>query len=1061
MHQVGEHAHGLDGRRRRGSASASPPATVRAGPRSDPRRPPSGRGARAGSTTPGPRTRHRRTDRAGGGSTAGRTAPRSPGRARSRRRPRAAASRRRASRAAGTPPARASQPEQAPRDRDATPRGRRPRRSCRRAAAPQRHAAADVRGVRGPAAGRCRRSGGARRSRPIGRRRRRRRPRVRHRCAAGAARATRGWSSPRCRPSRPPARGRRPAPTAAGRAVARRDDRRHRARASGRRRRCRRCRRRRSALPSLSSRRDGSGSVHGRRGGAMDSSAAAAAISPTVRPTSTTRADWKPSSSPGPSRTTARPAADRRIAEGPASPTTSIASAASCRRSAIRRSVLVRISSLTTPLGRWVASTRCTPRLLPRRATSTSEWSRCGCSSASAANSSTTITSRGSTGASSAARAAVRSLHPWARSTCSRAVTSARRLRRTRSASRGSRSVTVPTTCGSPARSSNVAPPLKSTSTKARRSGGTRAAIETTSARRSSLLPDPVVPATSACGPSRTRSMSTTPSAASPSGPPGRGSAPASRHRRAMVPRSRSSAGASSRSSATSSGNARASSTGASGSLHGARADAIAAAARRPMPISRPRSTTTGSSTSAPSARTSPSPSTRSPPSVAAWTTAPHIAGTGSPSPTCTSSAASGRRCSRRRTPLVRTATSSTSSVTTSRCRSGGAVGRDPAAPDEADADHSDTSAATDVASWPTTPAGVRWTWGSPAAHDQRSGWDDTTSNDQSAGPVVTANCTTSDRTTASAWAPVTATRAPIARSTTTGAASRTARPPPIATDTGPSPTTAVNASPCAGRRSHSSTGARRDAVAGPDEPRMGDTSVCRDGRAPSVVIGGAPGRLCCLRPPPPSATTGRPHGADRPRADRHQRTDGAHQGEHRLPEGRRHRATDGEGHQRRQHAGARRPGFSVDDPVEVVEVRRRRRRTAAAVRHAGADVPPVHLGAGAAHPSRRTGRRSQSRSNRSTLDPIARPESTSTTGRRPASWHHVGDVGEPAAPSIPGRSSSRWNGSSPGSSQRTAASGDRPTTWRPGGRTTVAPASGPAAHTRRHASDAGSPGPG
>src|SRR6266508_3749841 len=45
---------------------------------------------------------------------------------------------------------------------------------------------------------------------------------------------------------------------------------------------------------------------------------------------------------------------------------TSLDSLASVTRRAIRRLVLARMSALTTPAGRWVASTRCTPRERPR-----------------------------------------------------------------------------------------------------------------------------------------------------------------------------------------------------------------------------------------------------------------------------------------------------------------------------------------------------------------------------------------------------------------------------------------------------------------------------------------------------------------------------------------------------------------------------------------------------------------------------------------------------------------------------------------------------------------------
>ena len=76
--------------------------------------------------------------------------------------------------------------------------------------------------------------------------------------------------------------------------------------------------------------------------------------------------------------------------------TTSRESAGSTTRSAIRRFVFVRIESLTAPAGRCVASTRCTPRLRPRCAMSTSASTKSGSSATSVANSSTTTTRRGS-----------------------------------------------------------------------------------------------------------------------------------------------------------------------------------------------------------------------------------------------------------------------------------------------------------------------------------------------------------------------------------------------------------------------------------------------------------------------------------------------------------------------------------------------------------------------------------------------------------------------------------------------------------------------------------------
>ena len=89
----------------------------------------------------------------------------------------------------------------------------------------------------------------------------------------------------------------------------------------------------------------------------------------------------------------------------------------------------------------------------------------------------------------------------------SRHRTSARRLSIARRAPAPSRSVMTPVTCGTPASASNAVPPLKS----ARRKLTSRVECVAHSARihviSSSLLPEPVTPATTACGPSPTRSM--------------------------------------------------------------------------------------------------------------------------------------------------------------------------------------------------------------------------------------------------------------------------------------------------------------------------------------------------------------------------------------------------------------------------------------------------------------------------------------------------------------------------------------------------------------------------
>ena len=74
----------------------------------------------------------------------------------------------------------------------------------------------------------------------------------------------------------------------------------------------------------------------------------------------------------------------------------------------------------------------------------------------------------------------------------------------------------MPVTWGRSRIGSNAAPPLKSTRRNDTRSGGWHRAIAVSHARRNSLLPLPVVPATIACGPRPTRSSSSAPSAVTP-----------------------------------------------------------------------------------------------------------------------------------------------------------------------------------------------------------------------------------------------------------------------------------------------------------------------------------------------------------------------------------------------------------------------------------------------------------------------------------------------------------------------------------------------------------------
>ena len=172
------------------------------------------------------------------------------------------------------------------------------------------------------------------------------------------------------------------------------------------------------------------------------------------------RAAWNTTVSLGPRRSIARPGARRGKRAGASSPTTSRASALSCRRRARRRLVLARMSSLTTPAGRCVASTRWTPRLRPRWARPTS------CRGTSAARRPARRTRRsrrrGAAAADHGRTTGTRRgrMAPTARRMRSRRRNSASRLVSARSASRSSRSVTSPTVCGRSAQASNVAPPL-------------------------------------------------------------------------------------------------------------------------------------------------------------------------------------------------------------------------------------------------------------------------------------------------------------------------------------------------------------------------------------------------------------------------------------------------------------------------------------------------------------------------------------------------------------------------------------------------------------------------
>ena len=95
---------------------------------------------------------------------------------------------------------------------------------------------------------------------------------------------------------------------------------------------------------------------------------------------------------PAPATSSPRPRAAAGIAAAAALPTTATLSAGSSTRRQIRRVMLASTDSRTTPAGRCVHTTRCSPSERPRAARSENTVWRSGSSATSAANSSTTMT---------------------------------------------------------------------------------------------------------------------------------------------------------------------------------------------------------------------------------------------------------------------------------------------------------------------------------------------------------------------------------------------------------------------------------------------------------------------------------------------------------------------------------------------------------------------------------------------------------------------------------------------------------------------------------------------
>ena len=309
-------------------------------------------------------------------------------------------------------------------------------------------------------------------------------------------------------------------------------------------------------------------------------------------------------------------------------------------------------------------------------------------------------------------------------------------------------------------------------------------------------MPAPVVPAISACGPSRTRSTSTTPSSDTPIGAAGAGSSPPDRHDAAIAAAVRGTPDRSPiRMSVVSSDPAPA---GSSGSENPARRCAIRHAVSVASPATWRRSDPTAPSAGCQRAR----------PRAPTSSTERQTAGTASP-PSIVAIVVTGRSEARnRRSGLVRVASAAGTSVRTT-TRRASSSSRSNASVSACESPCSNTV----FVSCPVAACG------SHAAQAWRATSSVITMRRQSAGPHCTASCTTSDRATAGASSPTIAMALPasaarsisIDTSRSRDAASttdrRSGRSVSMSTPSGsshlaePQPARTRNASPWAGRR--------------------------------------------------------------------------------------------------------------------------------------------------------------------------------------------------------------------------------------------------------------------
>ncbi len=208
-----------------------------------------------------------------------------------------------------------------------------------------------------------------------------------------------------------------------------------------------------------------------------------------------------------------------------------------CTRRQTRIPALASICAGRLPSKFWVTSSRCSPSARPMRVIDSSSLS---CSrppslASSSPNSSTTTSRRGSGGSSGLLARARRYestlLAPAEASRSWRRIDSALSSTIVRLNCSMSRFVATSITCGSGLTASWSTPPLKSTMTIDRSSGWLFNARPQNRVLRNSVLPEPDVPPTRPCGPSRTRSTIIVVPVAAPTGTAVRGPSVSQRRR--------------------------------------------------------------------------------------------------------------------------------------------------------------------------------------------------------------------------------------------------------------------------------------------------------------------------------------------------------------------------------------------------------------------------------------------------------------------------------------------------------------------------------------------------